>query len=363
MKKFIKILFVALLISAFVGPATLLADKDKYDGVKDALVQGADRQLSLQGTYGGITNTWEWVIGYGTGPNVQGISARGLLEAYEKTGDHRYLDGAILAGNTLIERYGAAIATFGVTYDARPWSTDVEFLAALGKTTKHHVYTDVAKNWYSIIPDNKTAAELVDRYLAARRASMAGWDLASQIRAAMVVGEKDYAKAVAVELIRRSSEWVNVLYAPGTSNEWDYTPLSYASLLWALDQLDEDEFESVIKQYRSALLALQAADGSWDGGDYQCTAYAILGLSAVKGKGSKEVLASAGRFLISSQAGNGGWPYVYGTASYEYGEVNSEVLMALAELAKKGHNNLQKEKARNHKEKKGEHKEKHGHIH
>jgi hypothetical protein len=221
MKKLLVVLLSVFLIGVLIGPAPLLADKDKYDGARDALVQGADRQLSLQGTFGGIANTWEWQIGTGyTGPNVQGISARGLLEAYEKTGDRRYLAGAIAAGDTLVQRYETAV-TGGVTWDDRPYSTDVEFLAALGKASKKKIYSDVAKKWYSIIPSYKTAAQLVDRYLVAGRASMAGWDIASQIRAALAVGQKDYAKAVAAELIRRSAEWVNV-----PAYGWDYTPLS-----------------------------------------------------------------------------------------------------------------------------------------
>lgn len=347
MKKLLVVLLSVFLIGVLIGPAPLLAAR--HDGVEDALEQGADRMVSLQGTYGGVPNIWEWIIGSGiSGNNILGISATGLVAAYEKTKDRRYLAAAIAAGNTLVARYNAAIVG-GVTWDDRPYSQDVEFLAWLSRESKNPVYGDVAVKWHSIIPAYKTAAENVNRYIS--RGSLAGWDLASQIRAALAVGQKDYAKAVAAELIRRSADWV------GNTNPYgDLTILSYASLLWALDQVGDNQ--EVISQYRSALLTTQETDGSWDGGAYQTTAYAILGLSANKGKDVKKALDSAGTFLVSSQADNGGWVYSDGS---EYGEENSEVLMSLAALLKGGDiTNIHKVKL-SHKER-GEHREKHKHM-
>lgn len=328
MKRFALVLLAVFSVMALAGPAIA-----KQDGAEEALALGADRMVSLQGTYGGVANSWEWRIGTGgSGANIQGISATGLVAAYEKTKNYQYLSAAIATGNTLVDRYNAAVAGLidpDNLWPARPYSQDIEFLAWLSRESKNPVYGDVAAKWYGIIPAFKTAAQLVDRYIVAGRASMAGWDIASQIRAALAVGQKDYAKAVAAELIRRSAEWVNI-----PAYGWDYTALSYASLLWSLDQTGDSK--EVIDQYRNALLALQAADGSWDEGSYQTTAYAVIGLSSIKGKGAHDSLTAAGTFLVSSQAANGGWAYVYGAKSYEYGEENSEVLISLAALLKGG---------------------------
>ena len=93
--------------------------------------------------------------------------------------------------------------------------------------------------------------------------------LASQIRAAMGVGNWVYAKAIATEVVRRSSDWEHV-----PLGGFDYTILSYGSLLWAFDQVKG--FNSVIPKYTQAILAAQGTDGSWEKlGNYQTTAYEI----------------------------------------------------------------------------------------
>jgi hypothetical protein len=69
--------------------------------------------------------------------------------------------------------------------------------------------------------------------------------------------------------------------------------------------------------------------GSWLDGDYQTTAYAILGLDAVNSRQHdiSKALDKAFAFLRETQTTKGGWSY-----PPEYGEVNSEVLMALSSL-------------------------------
>lgn len=325
MKKFLAILFTLFLIIVLVAPATVWAENNS---VRQALAKGADRMLSYQGAYGGITGAWPWQVGTtGFYWNVQGISAAGLIAAYEGTKNQQYLDGAIATGDTLLGRYEALVAD-GVQYGDRPYSSYVEFLAWLARESKNQVYAEAAVKWYTIIPAFETAEALSNRYITVRK-SLSGWDLASQIRAALAVGQKDYAKAIADEVVKRQADWVNIPYGG-----WDYTAESYGSMLWALDQVGAKQ--EVIDEFRKALLNLQAADGSWDEGGYQATAYAILGLSANKGKDVKKALDSAASFLVSNQSANGGWVYVVGAKAYEYAEEDSEVLMSLAALLKGG---------------------------
>ncbi len=330
MKKYVVLLLTAVLILAIILPSPVLAKgPDKDSGVKDALIQGADHMLTLQATYSGYENSWEWIIGSGNSyENVQGISALGMVYAWEATKNNAYLKAAIASGNTMVARYQAMVAD-GATWDDRPYSTDIEFLCQLGRDTHNFVYLKTAVDWYKIITDNKSPVQLVDRYISitqGNRASLAGWDLASQIRAAMDVGNWVYAKAIATELIRRSGDWEHV-----PLGGVDYTILSYGSLLWAFDQVKG--FDKVIPGYTQAILAAQGSDGSWDAGTFQTTAYEILGLETVNGKNVQNAIKSAGTFLVSGQADNGGWVEPDGN---EYGEDNSECLMALSSMITTG---------------------------
>ena len=315
-KKLIILGVVVLMMKVIVSPAFAHKAGGNREALLKAIVKGADLHLARQGTYSGIDNTWEWQIGTEiTGPNVQGISATGLLAAFERTEDEDtdYIGGAVAAGNTLVSRYDATTS--------RPYSQDVEFLVRLSKDAENPQYASKAATYYERVTTAFTAIQNADRYIDGRK-SLAGWDLAAQIRAAVAVGEADYAKGMANRLLERWDDWVNILY-----NGWDYTIVSFGSLLWALHELDDSDYAATIKSIREHLLSLQETNGSWEEGDYQTTAYISLGLSSVHGKGAKDANHKAWGFLRDSQTLEGGWSY-----PPEYGEVNSEVLMALGAL-------------------------------
>lgn len=319
------LLILALVLVLSISLPALAAGPDGKVALRNAIVKGGNRLLATQGPSSGIIPyNWEWVVGdeYFDNPNLQGITATGLLAAYEKTRNKAYLNAAKNSGNVLKQRYAAAA-------NDRPYSQDVEFLVRLYKNTKDKSYFDTAKKWYTVVTVDFTAVGLVSRYLDAPnfRASLGGWDLASQIRAADATGFKKYAYDVAKELIRRSADWVHVPY-----DGVDYTDGSYGSLLWALHDIGGDFiFHTTIDSYRNYLLANQADDGSWNG-DYQDTAYIILGLDAVKGwnKGTRDALSDAVDYVLDTQAAEGGWVYEdYG----ELPEVDSECVMALQSVA------------------------------
>lgn len=309
--------------------------------LNNVLVLGTDLHLSRQGTYSNacdgwygppnvaeINNTWEWVINSGlTCWNVGGISAMGLLAAYERTRNNDYLNAALLTGDTLVQKYStiAIDDPEGAEWEDRPFSQDIEFLVRLSRDSGDSSYVQIAAAWYSIITNNKTAVETADRYID-NRLSLAGWDLASQIRAAVAAGKRDYARGMAYRLLERRSDWEGVSYGV-----YNYTMISYASLLWAFHQIGGSgpDVPAAIREFRGLVLEAQQYDGSWDDGDYQTVAYAILGLDAVQGN-VRKALGGAFAFLRDTQSGDGGWLYV--DTESEYGEVNSEVLMALARL-------------------------------
>ncbi|MBA7612961.1 hypothetical protein ES703_20203 [subsurface metagenome] len=317
-KKTATLLIAIFMISSVVSISGAFGNKP--GGTKETLqaviVEGADYHLGLQDTYSGIEYTWEWIVGsQTTGPNVQGISATGLLAAYEKTKDVGYLSAALNSGDVMVDHYEN-------NPTGRPYSQDVEFLVRLSKDSKDNSYDDVAVLWYdNTITGYTDPADLADYYINARL-SLAGWDLASQIRATAATGNLQYAKGIADRLIERSEDWEGILLGG-----YDYTISSYGSLLWALHILDDPSYDDEIAFYRESLISTQEEDGSWDVGDYQSTAYVSLGLSAVNGKGAKDAVSKAFQFLYANQADTGGWSY-----PPEYGEVNSEVLMALSAM-------------------------------
>jgi hypothetical protein len=168
-----------------------------------------------------------------------------------------------------------------------------------------------------------TGAGLADYYINLRK-SMSGWDLGSQIRAALAVGEVDYANAIVARIIERRAAWEGVPY--GT---YDYTMSSYTSLLWSLAELNNSDFNGFKGEIRDIVINAQGVDGSWDYGDYQTTAYAILGLIADGGASGPQ--AKTWAFFRDTRTAEAGWSY-----PPEYGEINSEVIMALAGLDLKG---------------------------
>lgn len=310
------IIAVTLVITTLLaGAAPTMAAKPggNQAELNSALVSAADRHLSLQGTYSGIPNTWEWTIGSNAGYwNVVGISATGLLAAYERTGDADYLNGAIATGNTLVTRYDAQPND----WNGRPYAQDIEFLVRLTDDSGNPLYKNKAVVYYARITNEKTAAQNADRYIDVRK-SLAGWDLASQIRAAASVGNVDYATGMIARLIERRAAWENVSYGG-----WNYTTSSYASLVWAFRDLGNNSAYAV--GVKEALMKAQGIDGSWDGGDYQTTAYAVMGLAKPRTPVSSQAVDKAWVFLRDSQSSTGGWSY-----PPEYGEINSEVIMAL----------------------------------
>lgn len=312
------LVLVLTMVLTFAAPVAAAKPAGQPGELANTVVSAADYHLAKQGTYSGIPYTWPWIIGTTNGYwNVIGISATGLLSAYEKTNNGAYLAGAIGTGDTLKNRYASVPA------NQRPYSQDIEFLVQLSRASGDSSYASVAQQWYSRTTSQYTGAAYADYYINARK-SLAGWDLASQIRAALAVGEVDFANAMVARIIERRADWEGVPYGG-----WDYTMSSYASLLWSLAEVDNSAFNCFKGEIRDIVINAQNSDGSWDAGDYQTTAYAILGLTADGGASGPQ--AKAWTYLRDARTAGAGWSY-----PPEYGEINSEVIMALAGLDLKG---------------------------
>jgi hypothetical protein len=294
---------------------------------------------------------WNAVVG---GPdcdcsNTIGVDALGLLAAARVTPDTTLVTGAIAAGNRLV-------AIFNTQPTAVPKAQHIEFLEALSQTTGNPLFASTAASWFQTTIDHyPNAADRVEALLALRDSqgfrTLAAWDAAALIRAAEAVGQVAYAADAATAIVNAEWRWkdtdpthrLDQCSNPsgcGWSDDlpsFDWTMLAEGSLLWAIHDLPG--FGAKIAEYRAFLLAQQSiADspqdpfGSWDVGDLQVTAYAILGLAASGSDGTDPSLRAATTFYLQNQLASGGWPaYIRsGGSGDDIPEIDSEVLQALA---------------------------------
>jgi hypothetical protein len=293
----------------------------------------ADHHVVAQGQYpGGLDSSWEWQFGTGkSAKNITGITAQGLLAAHRLSGLDEHQKSAVRAARSLIQAYDRGWKKH------RPYTQDVEFLAAAG-------FVIDAGKWFRVTQTRFSPAAYVDYVISGRRAGkrvqVAGWDLASAIRAALAVGQVEYAKGLLSELLRRQGEWDR----PGLGRD-----LSRGSLLWAMAELrtraglGKDETRAA-EGLVLGLTASQLRSGAWLEATRgtictQTTAYAILGLS--RWSAGKRAAARGRAWLTRSARTDrrfiyGGriWATTYsrdGRPQNNYNaEIQSEVLMALA---------------------------------
>lgn len=287
--------------------------------VVQAIALGGSRLQQLQQANGG----WFFAVtqtncGLGEGvacPNLIGVTALGLLTAYERNpADTTLLASAVAAGQRLL----AVKATVPTPL---PFSQDLEFLIALSHAAADPQYAAAAADWFNVVklafPD---AAARVD-YGLATRGTLSGWDMASLIRSAKAGGDGDYARAAATRIFEREAEWA-------TTNP-THELLGKGSLLWAVHDLGG--FDAKLTEYRDFLLDQQDDEDTWGGGNLQATAYAVMGLAAYGGAGTDAAINAAVAELIANQLPTNGWPFSAGGAN-EYSTVDAEVLRAIATL-------------------------------
>ena len=306
-----------------------------------------DTHIVRKGDYiNGITSevdegVWEWEIGSGyTYSNIQGVTADGLLYATVPTSNPNAALAVFSTANLLVGRYND-------DPQARPYAQDVDFLmnvcafdpADYGVfvvpllppgINDNSAYCTLATQYYSrVVGDFPSADANADRYIDVRF-SLAGWDVAAQIRAAHRAGFSTYANGMVKRILVRRPDWEHVLYGG-----YDYTEISWGALVRIIIEMhDAGEVNDIVYAealgIADSLIAVQAPDGSWGGSDPQTTAYAVMGLRADPWNWTlpwHQGLIQGVNFLEAS-ATTGldcGWSY-----PPEIGEVNSEAIMALS---------------------------------
>ena len=312
MKKYLSLVLVfVFLFSAQLAEAV---------NVSSILQLSANTHAARQGTYqngttgGTDQNVWEWEIGSGTTfTNIQGISAVGILGAYNRTLNPAYLQAAIGTANTLKNRYNNNAPT-------RPFAQDVAFFANLCSASGDNSWCTLASTLYArVTNDFPTGAANADRYIAAR-GSLAGWDVSWHIRAAMLTGNTTYALDMANRLFAQRPVWEGVLLGG-----FDYTVISHNAMLWAYAPIPT--LKTKTTTLRSLVLGSQGANGSWGNGDFQTTAYGLMAVASGTSTQERAATNAAATFFINTATPAGGWQYV---GEPENGEVNSEIISALS---------------------------------
>ena len=325
-----------------VSSVTIRANDDKKSSsaLTTAITKAADSLLARQRTFnnGGLQSdetpiggilacSWEWEAGSGWAyPNTQSPTARGLLAAYAVTEKSKYLAGAVCAANRLV-------AYLDANPTERPYSEDVIFLTEVSEASGNRTYATRAALYHKRTRTKFATGALLTDYYISKRLSLASWDLASQIDAAVAVDQEDYARAIAEQLIDRRASWEGVLFYNG----WDYTTIGRAALLSSLKPFEGKTIRKYRDEAIKSTLAAQAANGSWDSDDYQATGFGIAGLSTVPSSASVSAARTKGiAYLLTTQSTGGGWIYPAwaGYPATEYPEIDGEVLSALCRFAK-----------------------------
>jgi hypothetical protein len=314
------------------------------DPVRSAIDGAADRLVALQNADGG----WFWYVddpdcGLGPGvscPNLFGVISLGLVEAYRVTHEVADLLAAIEAADALVARHDDAPPCDGNpgTSADRPFTVDSSFLVDVslvgkvgkiaGQAAKKH-YRKVARDWFACVKaDFPSAADRADNRIDGRAAqgysNLGAWDASLDVRAALDVGESDYAVAEALQVITRAPDWdVDDPDCPGCEI------LSKGLFLAATDELKgHHTIRDTRKLWRDQLLALQLPDGSW-GGDTQTTAYVVMGLATMDQRhATRTAISKAVALLLSLRLPSGGFAVAVGDTA-ENNEVTSEVVQAL----------------------------------
>ena len=310
----------------------------------------ADTHLSRKGDYLNGTTTlidsgvWEWEIGSGnTYTNIQGISADGLFYATVPTSNPAYALGAFDTVNLIVGRLSTVLPG-PPPFMQRPYAQEVEMLfdacafdpGAFGLAPdalaqpESSAYCTLGTHFYARwLIQYANPHDLADYYINIRR-SLSGWDLAAHVRAARLAGFEVYSVGIVEQLLARRLDWEHVLYGG-----WDYTESSWGALLRAMLELEAagalpPAMYTEALAMADLLIAAQAVDGSWGGGDFQATAYALLGLRADPWNFTlpwQQAIIEGVDFLHATVSAEPicGWSY-----PPEYGEMNSEAMSALA---------------------------------
>ena len=334
MKRIFSILFTLVLVVSFsLIPATPVMAQG--GAVFTAITNAADRLVALQstetlGTLDPPDFGWDWVVtgltehsGVASGSNLYGVTALGLIDAYQETGNTAY--------STAAEKTGDHLKTLSraTNSNVRIQSFDYRFLvefSALSGDGSYQAHALSEWNWvkanvaYFYADGNQE--NIYNFYYTHAGHGFAAWQAGDAGLAALAMGDTSWAGNMAAVLAGHLHE---------ISSSDIYRFIGWGHALEFLNAVDSGTYSTEITSLISNLTGSQNTDGSWPGtadqGTVQNTAYAVMGLAAV---GEGDAAREGASWLVANQisTGNsiGGW---IETDSQEYSENDSEALQAL----------------------------------
>jgi hypothetical protein len=287
--------------------------------------QGALRLLATQNTDGG----WDWTgtpdtrasVGVPSPANTIGVTAMGLLKAYEQVHNPAFLNACLTSYNLML--------TNSTAPGYRTRGADITFLVGLSTVTGNAVYADFARTQWDAVLANPTfspggtATSFAVTTTVAHRGG-AKWSVFDlNLSAVGLEALNGYFPgsgydAQAVELADVTSTTV-----VGLTNADDYYPLAASGAIntYTITGTHASEIPGLM----AIILAAQQPDGSIDGG-VQYTAYCLTSLVQA-GNIGQPVYAMLNYLTISMNSA-GGWTDSGG----EYTEADSEVVGAISTL-------------------------------
>ena len=318
-------LVFSLILIGMLGAvsAQTLNVNSNYANEVSTITQAADRLVALQNPNG----SWDWAVTNKTEPtsttylNIAGVTAQGLLDAYNITGDSSYLGAAKKTGDYLLTQYGNQslspdlAAVTGKTKHVNAFN--VKFLYDLGSASGNSDYTNEANLLMNLVTSTYPAAlDLVSAQKTARGTAngygIVAWDLYNYVSDAQMNGNSSWAGDLKTAIVSDSD-----LSKLQDSDKTYIIGLSALSVLGDSNATQE-------------LTSNQSNDSSWSdyNGIVQDTAYALMALSYLNDS-----------YLTDKFGYNSlnGWLESDGN---EYSEVTSEAVQALAaHLISEGYSN------------------------
>lgn len=325
-KNILSVFLFSLIAIGFLGivGAQPVLTANQYSTGVNAIIIGANRLVTLQNSQG----SWAWIVTNVNEPtsendlNIAGVTAEGLLNAYNLTGNTSYLTFAENTGNYLISQYGSggSSATIMIYGGKNINSYNVQFLYDLGTASGNTSYTIEANLLMNqIITKYPTGQSLLSADEVYRGVGNGNgiipWDLYSYIQDSKILGNTIWASDL--------QNSINCNSNLSLANTSDFTYIVGLSGL-------------VIAGNSSAKASLISAqnisDGSWNDADGQVqdTAYAVMALMNV---GDTMDATMGSEWLVNNQSYTGitgGWKDTsIGGGNVEISEVDSEAIQAI----------------------------------
>jgi len=333
-KKFLSIFIALVLVLSFSLVTAVPVAAYSYDNYTDAITKTADRLVDLQDTTDG---GWDGdVTGLTThsdqpsGVNLFGVTALGLIDAYEVTGEMAYKTAAQLTADHLLTVDREANSTDRIySFDYR-FLVEFSALSGDGSYAAHAIYQ---WNWVKTNAPFFYEDENQEQYyqwcldIAQVSPGYATWSIGDVGLAALAMGDTSWASNMAAVLAD---------HLPDITGDDDWRFIGWGKALELLNAVDSVGYSTEITSLISNLTGSQT-NGYWPGaadqGRVQNTAYAVMGLAAVGEGGNAQAGADwLVENQISSGDSTGGW-LDPDDENKEYSYVDSEALQALVAVA------------------------------